>query len=33
MDEIDQQDEELEILNYQYTELQTLLTERLTSMG
>jgi len=29
MDEIDQQDEEIEILNYQYFELQKLLKEQL----
>ena len=29
MDEIDQQDEELEMLNYQYFELQKLLKEQL----
>ena len=32
MDEIDQQDEEIEMLNYQSTELQNLLEERLTQM-
>ena len=29
MDEIDQQDEEIEMLNYQYFELQKLLKEQL----
>ena len=32
MDEIDQQDEEIEMLNYQSTELHNLLEERLTQM-
>ena len=32
MDEIDQQDEEIEMLNYQSTELQNLLEERLAQM-
>ena len=33
MDEIDQQDEEIEMLNYQSTELHTLLKEQLTAMS